>query len=57
MVVGLGIMLSGTRGVRIRVGDMIPDLSYFRELLALGVPASVELTGRALSINLLLRVS
>jgi putative MATE family efflux protein len=54
MVVGLGIMLSGTRGVRIRVGDMIPDLSYFRELLALGVPASVELTGRALSINLVL---
>ena len=54
MVVGLGIMLSGTRGVRIRVGDMTPDLSYFRELLALGVPASVELTGRALSINLVL---
>jgi Na+-driven multidrug efflux pump len=35
---------------------MVPDLSYFRRILTLGGPASVEVTGRALSVNLLLVV-
>jgi putative MATE family efflux protein len=56
MAVGLGIMLSGTRGVRIHVADMKPDLQYLRKILRLGVPASIEGTGRALSINALLIV-
>jgi len=54
MLVGLGIMLGTTRGVSISVADMRPDLSYLRRLLRIGLPASVEGTGRALSINLLL---
>jgi putative MATE family efflux protein len=54
MVVGMGIMLSGTRGVRIRLADMVPDLSYARRMLAIGVPASIEGTGRAASVNALL---
>jgi putative MATE family efflux protein len=56
MAVGLGIMLSGTRGVRIHVTEMKPDLQYLRKILRLGVPASIEGTGRALSINALLIV-
>jgi putative MATE family efflux protein len=56
LVVGLGIMLKGDRGVRIRPRQMVPDLSYFRRILTLGGPASVEVTGRALSVNLLLVV-
>jgi Na+-driven multidrug efflux pump len=35
---------------------MVPDLQYLRKILAIGVPASVEGTGRALSINALLLV-
>lgn len=54
MAVGLGIMFRGTRGVRIRLRDMTPDLTYFGRILKLGIPASIEGTGRALSINLLL---
>jgi len=54
MAVGLGIMFRGTRGVRIRLRDMTPDLDYFGRILKLGIPASIEGTGRALSINLLL---
>jgi putative MATE family efflux protein len=54
MVVGLAIMFRGRRGVRIRLRDMTPDLTYARRIVALGVPASVEGTGRALSVNLFL---
>ena len=56
MVVGMWIMLSGTRGIRINPADMMPDPAYLRRLLRLGVPASIEGTGRAVSVNLLLIV-
>ncbi|QLK26190.1 MATE family efflux transporter [Natrinema zhouii] len=54
LVVGLAIMFRGTRGVRIRLRQMRPDLSYARKLVRIGFPASIEGMGRALSINLLL---
>ncbi|GAB3322044.1 MATE family efflux transporter [Haloplanus salinarum] len=54
LVVGLWIMLSGRRGVRIRPRDVVPDLQYGRRLIRIGVPASVEGTGQAVAINLLM---
>ncbi|GGL38071.1 MATE family efflux transporter [Halarchaeum grantii] len=54
LVVGLAIMFRGTRGVQINLRDMAPDLTYLRRLARIGVPASIEGTGRALSMNLLL---
>jgi putative MATE family efflux protein len=54
MVVGLAIMFRGRRGIEINLRDMRPDLGYLRTLFRIGAPASVEVTGRALSINLLL---
>jgi putative MATE family efflux protein len=54
LVVGLWIMLSGRRGVRIRPRDIVPDLGYGRRLVRIGVPASVEGTGQAVAINLLM---
>jgi putative MATE family efflux protein len=54
LLVGLAIMFRGERGVRIRLRDMVPDRSYLRRLVRIGLPASVEGTGRALSMNLLL---
>ncbi|MFB6160930.1 MAG: MATE family efflux transporter [Haloferacaceae archaeon] len=56
MLLGLYIMLGGRRGIQVHVTDMVPDLQYLRKILAIGVPASVEGTGRALSINALLVV-
>lgn len=56
MAVGLAIMASGTRGVQIHLSDMVPDPQYLRKILRIGVPASIEGTGRALSINALLIV-
>ncbi|MDT3437722.1 MATE family efflux transporter [Haloarcula sp. 1CSR25-25] len=54
LFVGLAIMFRGNRGVQINLRDMIPDLSYLRRLIRIGLPASIEGTGRALSMNLLL---
>ena len=54
LAVGLGIMFRGNRGVQIRLGQMAPDLSFARKVFDIGVPASIEGTARALSINLLL---
>ncbi|MFW6437244.1 MAG: MATE family efflux transporter [Halococcoides sp.] len=56
MVVGLAIMLSGRRGVPIHPRAMVPDLAYLRTLLRIGLPASVESTGRAMSVNAMLLV-
>ncbi|QLH79656.1 MATE family efflux transporter [Halosimplex rubrum] len=56
LVVGLAIMFRGDRGVQIHLGDMVPDLSYLGRLVRIGLPASVEGMGRALSMNLLLFV-
>lgn len=54
MLVGLLIMLEGSRGVRIRLRELKPDPAYGERIVRIGAPASIEVTGRALSINLLL---
>jgi putative MATE family efflux protein len=54
LVVGLAIMFQGVRGVRINLRDMVPDPAYLPRLVRIGLPASIEGTGRALSMNLLL---
>ncbi|MFB6141084.1 MAG: MATE family efflux transporter [Halosimplex sp.] len=56
MLVGVYIMLSGSRGIQIHLSQLVPDFQYLRKILAIGVPASIEGTGRALSINALLIV-
>ena len=54
--VGLAIMITGDRGIRIRLGQMTPDLSFARKVIDIGVPASIDGIARSLSINLLLFV-
>jgi putative MATE family efflux protein len=54
MIVGLWVMVRGTRGIQIHPRQMVPDLDYSRKLLRIGVPASVENTGRAISVNAVL---
>jgi len=54
--VGLAIMFRGKRGVRIRLSEMGPDLPFAWRVLRIGLPASVEGTGRAVSFNLMLIV-
>ena len=54
MVVGLWLMFRGAHGIQIHFRQMVPDLAYSKKLLRIGVPASVENTGRAISVNAVL---
>ena len=54
MAVGLAILLGGRRGVTIHVRQMVPSGTYLRKLLRIGAPASIEVTGRAVSVNMML---
>ncbi len=54
MAVGIWIMLRGSHGIQIHPRQMVPDPGYSRKLLRIGVPASVENTGRAISVNAVL---
>ncbi|SFR67130.1 MATE family efflux transporter [Halogeometricum limi] len=56
LVVGLAVMFGSSRGVQIHLSQMWPDFEFLRKLLSIGIPASIEGTGRALSVNLLLIV-
>ncbi|MFB6283989.1 MAG: MATE family efflux transporter [Halobacteria archaeon] len=54
LAVALYIMVATEYGVQVHPSSMIPDLGYARKILRIGAPASIEMTGRALIINLLL---
>jgi len=56
LLVGFGIMLRGRRGVQIRPREMIPSPSYMVRLARIGLPASIEGTGRSISVNAMLLV-
>lgn len=55
-IIGIAIMLTGIKGLEISFSKMIPDFSFLREMLVLGVPASFELVARSLSVNAVLLI-
>ncbi|MFW6104430.1 MAG: MATE family efflux transporter [Candidatus Bipolaricaulota bacterium] len=56
LIIGLWIMFTGRKGLKIRISEMKPDYEFFKKILRIGMPASVEGTGRAVSVNALLSV-
>lgn len=56
LVVGLWILFTGRKGLQIRLEDMKPNFRIFKKIVNIGIPASIEGTGRALSVNALLSV-
>ena len=53
---GLWILFTGKKDLKIELSYFRPDFSFFKKLVNIGIPASVEGTGRALSVNALLSV-
>ncbi|MDT0630466.1 MATE family efflux transporter [Rubrivirga sp. S365] len=51
--VGAWLLVSGRRPVRVRRGDLRPDLALVREIARLGFPASVDQAMRALGLTVL----
>jgi len=56
LLVGLWILFTGRKGLKIHFSDMKPNIAFFKRILQIGIPASVEGMGRALSVNALLSV-
>lgn len=56
LLIGLWILFTGRKGLQIHLGDMKPNWSFFKKVIRIGIPASIEGTGRAISINALLSV-
>lgn len=53
-VLGLIILFSGIKGIKITLSNLIPDLEFLKKTLKLGIPASFEITARSLSVNAIL---
>lgn len=53
---GLLILVTDLRGVKVHFHHILPDLSFVKKILRIGVPASVESMGTALSVNVLVAI-
>ncbi len=53
---GIAILFSGRRGVRISWKNMVPDRSFLKKMLGIGIPASIDGVGRSVSVNLVLAI-
>jgi putative MATE family efflux protein len=49
-VIGMAIFLRGKHGIQLAWRGFVPDLSYIKRAFFLGVPASIELSTRALGL-------
>lgn len=56
LIIGLYILFTGAKGLKISISKMAPDLEFFRQTIKLGVPASIELVSRSLSVNAILLI-
>lgn len=51
LIIGIWILFTGKKGLEISLSEMKPDLSFFKKMTGIGVPASVEGVGRSVSVN------
>ena len=56
LIIAVWILFTGRRGLEISLSEMKPDFSFFKKIMNIGVPASVEGTGRSVSVNALTAV-
>lgn len=56
LAIGIGILFTGKRGLEISLSQMSPDYSFFKKMMTIGVPASLEGAGRSISVNALTAV-
>lgn len=56
LIIGIGILFTGSKGLQISLSKMKPDLKFFKKMTHIGLPASVEGAGRSISVNALTAV-
>ena len=55
-LVGLYILFSGRKGIRISLKNMVPEPGMFMKMVRVGFPASFSVTSRAISVNILVAI-
>ncbi len=55
-IIGFAILLSGWKGVKIDISNMVPDPNFFKRISQLGGPALIGTTGRMISINVIVAI-
>ncbi|MFO7794188.1 MAG: MATE family efflux transporter [Candidatus Nanohaloarchaea archaeon] len=56
LIIAVWILFTGRRGLEISLSEMKPDFSFFKKIMGIGLPASIEGTGRSVSVNALTAV-
>lgn len=52
-IIGFIILRRGMHGVHVRMADFVPDFSHIKRAFFLGLPASIELSARALGLMMM----
>lgn len=52
-IIGIAVLRLGLHGIHVRRRDFIPDFTYVKRAFFLGLPASIELSARALGLMVL----
>jgi putative MATE family efflux protein len=47
-VIGMYLLFSGRLGIKLKVSDLKPDVSWMRKIVSIGVPSAIGLSGTAL---------
>ncbi|MCJ7428929.1 MAG: MATE family efflux transporter [Candidatus Nanohaloarchaeota archaeon QJJ-5] len=55
-IAGLIILVTDLRGVKIHFHHVMPEFDFVKKILRIGVPASVESMGTALSVNIMVAI-
>jgi putative MATE family efflux protein len=56
LMIGIGMLFTGSKGLEISLAQMRPDPSFFKKLMGIGIPASLEGAARSISVNLVTAV-
>ncbi|PSG99534.1 MAG: MATE family efflux transporter [Nanohaloarchaea archaeon SW_7_43_1] len=56
LTIGIGLLFSGSKGIKISLASMKPDAEFFHKITRIGIPASLEGAGRSISVNALTAV-
>ncbi len=51
--IGLSMLFGGRYGIHLSLRDFLPDLSFIKRAFFLGLPASIEMSARALSLTVM----
>ena len=50
-IIGIVVLRRGMHGIHVRAADFIPDFAYIKRAFFLGLPASIEMSARALGAD------